>query len=693
MRIGLVPGGFKPYHAGHDALIRAASAENDRVIVFYSTSDRSRKGELPISGKNAARVMSQIVSATLPPNVTLREVKAPVGAVFETLISAEDLYLQRCADDTYTIYTGRDDEKNFANIAKYAPLIIKEGHVRIFSLERGSDTPEISGTLMRKSLSEGNVHLFSEGLPATLKPKARQIINTLGFKGDSVTRVPRRRATGSNTSTNMIKTYENYSRSSLRNVVMADFLAEVPRQNHQLLLEDTGSYDSWSASSNVFIKTFIDPFKNAAKAIGVGSLDILNIGAIPLRALVAKIKGSDNALEDAMRGYRSSKEKIEKMWEPIKKFNDNALSGDAQLLAFCLSPKPYIALAFARGIPRASGGLMNALEASGLLPDSIGEKWKNFKEKRSSREESEDEQESERQREKYKNARNRLQRDLGRVSFAIGALSNLNDRDGVKAKIEGLLQKVKENDTKNISANDLGNTYDDKSILSALLAALKESNLSPDKKNELRRVITRIEDNLRIYADGSDGRSSRSLQKIEIDREKIVSEKFRASYRALQVGFKTYAKNVMFFSALQKSNSIEELNRELRSLDISSDSDLKAFVDELNSEVTKSGADKKEVFKVAIQKIKAEIAKTIVSMQQSTLRTLETITKETISGPGPARDIIVKTEEGASFVELIDSVKNAMSKFVNQVHSGQDVSGAAKEISAALRIMQKKSGS
>ena len=38
----------KPYHAGHDGLVRIAASENDEVLLFVSTSDRTRKGEMCI---------------------------------------------------------------------------------------------------------------------------------------------------------------------------------------------------------------------------------------------------------------------------------------------------------------------------------------------------------------------------------------------------------------------------------------------------------------------------------------------------------------------------------------------------------------------------------------------------------------------------------------------------------------------
>ncbi len=68
MRIGLVPVSAKPYHIGHHALVTRAAEENDQVLLFVSTSDRKRKGEVPIlgadmerSGKKRSRKFSRVM--------------------------------------------------------------------------------------------------------------------------------------------------------------------------------------------------------------------------------------------------------------------------------------------------------------------------------------------------------------------------------------------------------------------------------------------------------------------------------------------------------------------------------------------------------------------------------------------------------------------------------------------------------
>ena len=61
MKIGLIPGSFKPYHAGHDALVRIAAGENDTVLVFSSTADRLRKGEMQLYGADMKQIIDKFV--------------------------------------------------------------------------------------------------------------------------------------------------------------------------------------------------------------------------------------------------------------------------------------------------------------------------------------------------------------------------------------------------------------------------------------------------------------------------------------------------------------------------------------------------------------------------------------------------------------------------------------------------------
>ena len=61
MKIGLVPGAMKPYHAGHHYLTRQAIKECDRVIII--TSEKDRKS---ISGSNMKKAWENLIIPLLP---------------------------------------------------------------------------------------------------------------------------------------------------------------------------------------------------------------------------------------------------------------------------------------------------------------------------------------------------------------------------------------------------------------------------------------------------------------------------------------------------------------------------------------------------------------------------------------------------------------------------------------------------
>ena len=112
MRIGLVPMAAKPYHAGHDGLVRLAANECDAVKVFVSTSDRKRPGEIPIYGEDMHSVWTKFIEPSLPGNVEVYYVTVPVTAVYKELEKAE-------ADeslDTFVIYSDSEDKIGRAHV-------------------------------------------------------------------------------------------------------------------------------------------------------------------------------------------------------------------------------------------------------------------------------------------------------------------------------------------------------------------------------------------------------------------------------------------------------------------------------------------------------------------------------------------------------------------------------------------------
>lgn len=186
MKIGLIATAAKPYHAGHHALVEMAAAENDRVYLFVSTSDRRRKGEMPILGADMLRVWQEHLEGIMPPNVTIEYGGSPVQKVYTVLGNADTMG----SSDAFTVYS--DPEDTAANFPvrsreKYFPGLYAAGQV-VFAAEenpglftRGGGTPDVSGTKMRAAISSGDVETFRRGMPSgvdadavldILRPKA-----------------------------------------------------------------------------------------------------------------------------------------------------------------------------------------------------------------------------------------------------------------------------------------------------------------------------------------------------------------------------------------------------------------------------------------------------------------------------------------------------------------------------------------
>jgi nicotinamide mononucleotide adenylyltransferase len=150
MKIGLVPMAAKPYHAGHHGLVMLASKENDHVILFVSTADRKRRGELPILGKTMLQIWTQFLEPILPGNVEVRYVPVPVTGVYNALEIAE----QENSEDDFSIYSDAEDITKYReqSLKKSAKEIYNDERIHLRGVERSS-TVDISGTEMRQLLT------------------------------------------------------------------------------------------------------------------------------------------------------------------------------------------------------------------------------------------------------------------------------------------------------------------------------------------------------------------------------------------------------------------------------------------------------------------------------------------------------------------------------------------------------------
>jgi cytidyltransferase-like protein len=190
MNIGIVAGSFKPYHKGHHEMVKIAAGENDRVILFVSTTDRLRKDEHPLYGSDMRKTWLDHLEPILPGNVELQLLepgKPPIKYVYETLIDADDDI--QGSDDVFTLYSDPVDlEKNYKSLENakddggYLSTEFIEKNLR----KRGvpvSETTEVRGTNMRRFLADGDQVAFKEKLPDELSPESKQaIFDTLSGK-------------------------------------------------------------------------------------------------------------------------------------------------------------------------------------------------------------------------------------------------------------------------------------------------------------------------------------------------------------------------------------------------------------------------------------------------------------------------------------------------------------------------------
>ena len=190
--IGLVPMSAKPFHEGHMFLIREASKKCEKVIVFVSTSDRKRKGEITIFGEDMKYIWQSILQPSIESFYTNVEIEyggSPVRKVFETLQSANEII----SDETYYVYSDAEDTlKNYPveSRIRYFEDLYKSGKVKFAGEEekemftRGAGAPDVSGTLMRDYLSNASEDkfLFLDSLPTEINAEQKEEIFNILFK-------------------------------------------------------------------------------------------------------------------------------------------------------------------------------------------------------------------------------------------------------------------------------------------------------------------------------------------------------------------------------------------------------------------------------------------------------------------------------------------------------------------------------
>ena len=179
--LALIPIAGKPLHIGHWKLIEKAANENDRVIVYTSSSDRIKKGEFPIKGDDFVKLWSDVFIPELPKNVKVKFVDSPVRAVMHELGWLEQRLTQDAAAmPTISLYSDKDDvETNFKDedLKKY-PSLLAANKIKKVGVERTA-TVNVSGTKMREFLMNNDKESFLKNLPPVSNKSKEEIWNTL----------------------------------------------------------------------------------------------------------------------------------------------------------------------------------------------------------------------------------------------------------------------------------------------------------------------------------------------------------------------------------------------------------------------------------------------------------------------------------------------------------------------------------
>ena len=176
MKIGLLPISAKPYHAGHDSLVRLAANENDQVNLYVSTSDRVRPDEFGISGETMQTIWWDYIEPTLPSNVVPDYGGVPVAKVYAELEKAE----AEDSQDTYTIYSDEEDIQKYTdqNLEKSAPTLFANEQIKKRGVSR-SETVQVSGTEMRELLEDDDIIGFISLLPKAIQSHGEEIFELL----------------------------------------------------------------------------------------------------------------------------------------------------------------------------------------------------------------------------------------------------------------------------------------------------------------------------------------------------------------------------------------------------------------------------------------------------------------------------------------------------------------------------------
>jgi len=177
--IGIVGGGFKPFTKGHYFLVEQAARDADKILLLVSTSNRVRKGELPIFwDEQMETIWDKYLTKAMPGNVEIMFVKNPTATTYQILGDAEN---DETNDNTYILYGDAEDVEKYypdKTLIKYFPRLMENDQIERRGFARAENI-DISGTKMRNYIIAGDVAGFTAGLPQPIQRYGQEIFDIL----------------------------------------------------------------------------------------------------------------------------------------------------------------------------------------------------------------------------------------------------------------------------------------------------------------------------------------------------------------------------------------------------------------------------------------------------------------------------------------------------------------------------------
>lgn len=171
-KVAVIPMAAKPFHAGHDSLIRQAVSDgNDSIIVFVSTGGREE-----VTTEDMIPLWRDFyipgISSQYGDKVIIRFSEAPMR---EALLIAKDL-VSRGKKTIVRLYGGVDSAGENDAQQRVDSILSKNPEIkdRILPVAVSrSATGGVSGTAMRSYLSSGDSKSFMQNLPSWLGKKEK----------------------------------------------------------------------------------------------------------------------------------------------------------------------------------------------------------------------------------------------------------------------------------------------------------------------------------------------------------------------------------------------------------------------------------------------------------------------------------------------------------------------------------------